>query len=306
MKNKYTGAIIGKRKTDYILGSSPVEKTILNESGNWKTYTPEHEKQAFKYFDTLSCVTFSATDTIEYLFNKAIRDGKILKSDIAWLKENGYFKNCLINFNERFTAILGGTTSKGAYQYKVGDAIRKYGLIPQDMFSSDVKNQEEYLDKTAITNEMYSLGEEFIKRFPINYEWVLNIKEGLKYSPLQVCVYYADGEGILCPTNRPQHAVVLINYTDDYGLIDDSYTHQFKKYCHEAIYSAMLYTVKFMNKEKARILKDKNSNSVGVFLPALTEDVLKSYALNMGIEIPKTADGLIDWERTINGEFEIA
>jgi hypothetical protein len=237
------GLLLGKRKEDYILGSSPVVKEEINV--NWKDYAPEHEKQNIP-IETLFCVSFSALDVLEYLFNWALNNNRIDPKDVLWLKDNGYFKNGLINFNERFIGTLGETTNQGAYQYKIGDAIRKYGLIPQDMFPL-VSDFNQNIDKTFITNKMYDLGAEFIKRFPINYEWVFNIKEGLKYAPLQVCVYYADGNGILCPTQNPQHAVVGIDYKDDYLEIDDSYTHQFKKYCHKAIYSAMLYTIKFKN-----------------------------------------------------------
>ena len=58
-----------------------------------------------------------------------------------------------------------------------------------------------------------------------------------------------------------------------------------------------------MSNETAKILKDKNSAAVGIWLPAISEDVLKSYALNMGKTIPMK-DGKIDWEKAIEGEFE--
>jgi len=56
--------------------------------------------------------------------------------------------------------------------------------------------------------------------------------------------------------------------------------------------------------ETTKILKDKNSSAVGVWLPAISEDVLKSYALNMGRELPMK-DGNVDWENAIEGEFEL-
>lgn len=56
-------------------------------------------------------------------------------------------------------------------------------------------------------------------------------------------------------------------------------------------------------KEGAKILKDKNSSAVGVWFPAISEDVLKSYMLNVGKELPEK-DGKIDWDEAIDGEFE--
>lgn len=303
------GLKLGTRETDYILGSSPVIKKEINT--NWKDWKPEHEIQAKRYFDTVSCVSYSATDVIEYLFTWALNNNQISQADVKWLKDNGYFKNGLINFSDRFVAILGETTKAGAFQYKVGDAIRKYGLIPQDMLptTDDIKSFEEYIG-FEITQEMLDLGKEFIKRFPINYEWAFNI-DALKYAPIQVCVSYADGEGVLCPTTKVNHAIVAINATDDYIEVDDSYQRQFKKYCHKAVYSMMLYTVKFnnMTNERAKILKDKNSSAVGIFLPATSEDVIKSYCANMGIEVPikHLNNGIteIDWDLFIEGEYQL-
>lgn len=54
--------------------------------------------------------------------------------------------------------------------------------------------------------------------------------------------------------------------------------------------------------ETIKVLKDKNSSAVGFWLPAISEDVAKSYALNFGIEVPMK-DGKIDWENFIQGEI---
>lgn len=61
---------------------------------------------------------------------------------------------------------------------------------------------------------------------------------------------------------------------------------------------------KNMVNETAKILKDKNSSAVGIWLPAISEDVLKSYCLNMGKVLPLTADGKIDWDKAIEGLIE--
>ena len=111
--------------------------------------------------------------------------------------------------------------------------------------------------------------------------------------------------------SKVNHAIVAINATDDYIEVDDSYQRQFKKYCHKAVYSMMLYTVKFnnMTNERAKILKDKNSSAVGIFLPATSEDVIKSYCANMGIEVPikHLNNGIteIDWDLFIEGEYQL-
>ncbi len=295
-----TGLKTGKRDTDYRLGSSPVKKEVLNESLDWKEYAPEHEIQARRFYDTMSCVTYSATDCIEYIFNHAIKNNRISKADLKWLKDNDYFKNGMINFNERFTAILGETDRNGAWQYKVGDAIRKYGLVPQDAIHFPDR-QEDYF-KNDFNQNVLDLGLEFIKRFPINYQWANNFRDDLKYGPLQVTLYFLNGDGILCPKNRPQHAVVAINANEQYVEIDDSYLTQFKKYCHGAIYSPMLYTVNFKNNMK--LVKSTDSTNTTVFLidelgqrrVFFNEKHFNSVAPALGLA-EKREDGDTDWSQ---------
>jgi len=287
-----------------------VTKVILNKSGNWKEYSPEHERQNI-LTETLMCATFSATDCIEYIFNKRIADKDISIEDTLWLDEKGYFLNGKINFNERFIGTLGETTDQGAYQSKIANAIESYGLIPQTMLPL-TNNFYKNIDKQYITDEMYALGKEFKKRFPIESYGVGDrdmIGKELTYSPLQVCVYYADGDGILCPGQNPQHAVVCVNEEENYVEIDDSYKRQFKKYCKQAIWSIMGFKVNFkenkpMNiNERVKIIKDKNSSAVGIWLPATSEEVLKSYCLNMNKQIVLKENGGIDWDNTIDGDF---
>jgi len=57
-----------------------------------------------------------------------------------------------------------------------------------------------------------------------------------------------------------------------------------------------------MAKSNVKIVKDKNSSAVGIWLPATSPEALESYCLNFGIEVPKKDDGSIDWEKWINGE----
>ena len=46
-----------------------------------------------------------------------------------------------------------------------------------------------------------------------------------------------------------------------------------------------------------KLIKDKNSKAVGFWLPAVSEDGLRSMALNYGYKIPLKANGTVDWEK---------
>ena len=47
----------------------------------------------------------------------------------------------------------------------------------------------------------------------------------------------------------------------------------------------------------AKLIKDKNSNAVGFWLPAVSEDGLRSMALNYAYELPLTSEGKVDWKK---------
>lgn len=59
------------------------------------------------------------------------------------------------------------------------------------------------------------------------------------------------------------------------------------------------------NMSNVKIIKDKNSPSVGIWLPALSPEALESYCLNFGLTVPKKADGSIDWNVWISGTLEL-
>ena len=56
---------------------------------------------------------------------------------------------------------------------------------------------------------------------------------------------------------------------------------------------------------KAKIIKDADSFAVGVWLPAIGEEALRSYCLNFGLEIPRMENGDIDWDKLIQGELTL-
>lgn len=60
-----------------------------------------------------------------------------------------------------------------------------------------------------------------------------------------------------------------------------------------------------MSETNAVILKDVNSNTVGIFLPCTNPEALKSLAFNFGMgELPSNENGL-DWDALIKGEYQL-
>lgn len=280
-KELINGALLGKDSFDWIAGgNSPIDRKILLESGYWKDLSIPNEIQVVNYgytntYDTSMCVSFTATDAIEYIMMQMLRLNLIPPEHVLWLTENGYFENGILNFNERFTAIKGETTDKGAYQYKVANGIKNCGLIPQTMFPW-ANNFKDNIDSRFITKEMDEMGLEFKKRFYINYEWVnsWDTKEFLKYSPLSCIGQYATGDGILKPPTNDGHCMLEVFETDEYREVDDSYWQQFKKYNKESLQSFMAFYVtplnnsmnitQFLKENNDRIIRNSNTGAYGV------------------------------------------
>lgn len=269
--------LIGHGKYDWVSGgNSAIIRKELVPNMDWKPYAGEQEIQfLYEYlYDTLFCVSFSACSNIARFFMYYLSNNLMPAGDVLWLKDPvvdgvhypSYFKNGFINFNERYVALNGGTTNKGAYQYAVGNGIRDFGLIPQSMFPY-ADNFNDNISHKFITNEMFALGKEFNKRFSINYEWVYNIDEALKYGPVQAVVRFANyekPEDILSPNGETNHCIEIIFSTNSYYEIDDTYNQQIKRYAKDKVHSFLAYslTINKNNMDVAKFLRDNDKKQV--------------------------------------------
>jgi len=163
MKNK--GIILGNRQGDWGFAGaeSQIVYEVVNPSGDWTPYLPPGEWQWNPIgFDTQACVTFSALNIIETLifFHTGVRK----------------------NYSDRFTAVMSGTTPTGNYMWKVGDSIRKDGLVAEERWPA-IENPtwDTYYSAPPIDviNEakLYVTGEELGQvenYFPIRLDWRAN------------------------------------------------------------------------------------------------------------------------------------
>lgn len=213
---KQTGLInIGPKVNDFVLGAdNSLSSVIRIESGDWRDFLPTTEKQFVKAkFDTMSCTTFSFLNVIEMQMNWLIKNKKLTKAQLDFLKENKYYdEKGNINFSEAYTAILSGTTKQGNHFQKVADAGRHFGLIPQNLLPfGNAKTWEEWHNPARITDEMKQLGEKFKELFTIGYEWVFFDNEAgiaeeagkkcfqaLKHAPLQIAIPIPGTHAVVC------------------------------------------------------------------------------------------------------------
>jgi hypothetical protein len=264
-----SGVLLGKGKYDWVAGANSSLPDIVNVD-DWKKYDIEHEIQFISNtltpYDTLFCVTFSALKSLAKFFMFLLHNGYLHPEDVRWLVDNGYFKNGYINFNERFTGILGETTDKGAYQYKVANAIKNYGLIPQNDLPM-ASNFWDNLKKEDITEANYKKGKEFIERFLINYEWIYDYENKIKTKPIQTIVRFANYENptnILKPDGSLNHAVVMVMSAPEYNEIDDTYYQRYKRYDKNYTHSYMGFHITITNKNMdiEKFVKDNDKKWV--------------------------------------------
>lgn len=264
------GVLLGQSPTDWIAGgNSPIKHDILVANKDWKPFKVAHEIQfnQAKLYDSEMCVTYSALKTIAKILTY-LRDNNLLSQEqLTFLKD--YEIDGMYNFAERFPGTLGETTAQGAYQYKVANAIKNFGLIPQSMFPL-ADNFQDNIDKKFITEAMYDKGKEFLKHFSVNYEWVDNLIDYLQFSPVQTTVRFANydkSEDILAPSETPNHAVTGVYAITDYDEVEDTYYQTYKRYNPAFTFSHLAYYITLNNKtmDTIKFLKDNDKKWVRNF-----------------------------------------
>jgi hypothetical protein len=262
-----SGVLKGRGEFDWQAGgNSPIVRKNLMPDKNWKKIELDHEIQfnSQDLYDTLFCVTYADLKTIAKILTYLELIGAFSPAQLIIL--NKYKKNGKYNFSERFTGTLGETTTQGAYQFKIAQAIRNYGLIPQDMFPL-ANNFNDNIDKKFITEEMYAAGRELLSVIAINYEWVDDMINYLQYSPIPNIVRYANYENpddILAPQGIINHQVCGVFATPEYHEIEDSYYQRYKKYKPDFTYNHMAFyiTINQNNMNVAKWIADNDKNQV--------------------------------------------
>lgn len=224
MNKEYKGFIAPEITPDqYIFGAGNVGLQVVQEDGNWGPLLPIEEVQNIRDIETYNCTAFGTTNAVELLLYKLT--GKRL------------------NYSDRWVGIIAGTQAPGNDPHKVAEAIRKYGLIPEEMlpFADDIKTIDEYYSfKGADKEACYRAGREWLATYEFKHEWTFtpgqpileqlnNMKLALKGSPQCVAVYaWASTEKDVYYKNGQENHWTTIYNIEDYMKVFDSYK-PFKK-----------------------------------------------------------------------------
>lgn len=266
------GVIIDVRPTDFVAGaeSGIGAAPTLEESGQFDVYLPDEESQVNfdlgAMIDTSGCVSFSALNCLEILFNRKIARGEISAEQKKFLTDEGYInkETGKVNFSDRFTAKMSGTTKLGNSLGAVGDSIRNHGLVPERDWSwpdmSDlqdtvwtpgnpgVSKYEErfaryYAEIPAAVKAKALRFRDFFGKEAITYQWILVgtpntaiARDALKRGPYQiaaaVCSPWSSNDGMppipACGCNT-QHATIIYGSREDGAWKDFDHYKSFRK-----------------------------------------------------------------------------
>jgi len=280
-------------REDYKFGGiNGIYNEILIENGNWTSYLPTNELQFVDGLETMSCVIQSAHNCLEIIF-KYLKINKILDQDDLKFLEDYEDDEGNINFNDRFTAKLSGTTQSGNSLWAVGQSITNNGLISErDWKQTKYINWKDYYQE--IPQSLLDKGKKFLERFNINYETVLlqDFQKALKYSPLQIIVYAWKKNNNGLYTNdvkRYNHAVCLI--LKDPDNIFDTYSPFIKQLEVDYDYWTTAYKYTITKKINSKTMTIQNN-----YLYKLVEGQSQIIALGM-------TDGLY-WNDDVEGQLQ--
>lgn len=149
---------------------------------------PTGERQFSDMTDSMGCSSRASLNILEMKLTWFYSNG--MHPDLQkWLVEKGYWKGGQVVLNDAFIEILSGTTKNGNSLKAPLEAIRKYGVIPDLLPLSPGMSWDEYMDPKRITEEMKELGQQFLRRFSINYEQVQGVTAGLAEDAVSAGVF---------------------------------------------------------------------------------------------------------------------
>jgi hypothetical protein len=277
---KYQGVILGKQKTDWILGANSPLDLKVRTNGNWKSYSSEHEIQIYNVgyndsYDTSLCTQYASTDVIEHIVNWDLENNKVPATIKNWLDQEGYLVNGRLEISERLGGANSDMTPSGTYLFKAADAIRNLGIVPQSRLPL-ANNFNDNINPNLIPEEIYALGRKSKEYIMINWNWVdrSQVSEVLKDSPLLATVKFANGDGILKPNGIHNHAIMVAGEESDHYIIDDSYFEQYKKYDKDYVDNFLQFSItynitnmntnEFISKNDTRIIRNINTGAYAV------------------------------------------
>lgn len=201
--------------SNYFSGTLP--KTVVNETGDWRNFTPQYEPQfGDGGFETNDCTIFGMENQIQIYLKKVF--------------------NVDVNFSERFVSnALNRDNSVGQDPQIPLEFVRRNGILKQESLPM-VFNLKEYQTPRPIPQHLLDEAKKW--GFDLKHEYVfannpskqlrqIFLREYLKYSPLGVSVtaWAQDEKGLFIDNGLPNTHWAVLVHIDDEGCmyVYDSY-----------------------------------------------------------------------------------
>lgn len=214
---KHLGFIAPKiEREHHVLGGSGDIFPVICADGIWNDM-PLKEYQ-MKKFETYNCTSFNTLNQIEAYIYKVFGE--------------------TVNYSDRWLGIIAGTKPPGNDPHIVMEAIRQYGLIPEEMlpWSDDLQNVEEYYSfKGGDGETCYEEGRRWLEKWDFKHKWAFdsnqpndekenNLKVSLGICPPTLAVYAwaTDERGVYVRKGYDTHWTMMRAFTD-FKKIFDSY-----------------------------------------------------------------------------------
>ena len=261
-------------KKAWVLGDANVPFETLVADGNWKKVKISPELQSKRQIETYDCVGYAIASGIEKVHK--------LKYEIE------------PNYSDRWLGIIAKTKEKqGNDPHTMCEAIRKYGMIPEEMlpFSDDINGYDEYYSfKGADEKACYEQGRKWLEQYDFRHDWVYrptapddekrnNIKVCLKASPIPLSLFAwaTDARGVYVSAGTQNH-LTLGEAFNVFIEVFDSYEPYEKQVDQVPLYAKRIYLAKRTPPTPAQ--KKSWLEGLIVFLKAFlspkeSEDVIK-------------------------------
>lgn len=274
----------GRTSSDYVGDAygSTLPYVIRNQSGDWRPFVPQNEKQwNGTGNDTWGCTVFAGLNGIE--------------TTIKFLTGNEE------NFSDPWGCKVTGTVPGfGNYVIAIHDVVHNMGIplqsewnVPENWTLTDFYR--------PVTQESKQQAKKFLDKKAYNYQWcttdIPTLKKYLKMGPIVITVATCDdwskGQPVpICGKSTQSHAVLLVHIDEnDQPWIFDSYSPFIKKLAKGyRIYSALMCYLTLKSEFVTIKLAD------GTIAEAATseESYMKMRDL-LGKPYRKLPNGKLDW-----------
>lgn len=253
---------IPKQNTGYLEGSGTkalwvggtIPYEVVLDSGDWRPFVPTGERQK-NPTETMSCTTQGTLNSLE----------------TQEKQQTGVEPN----WSDRAIAKLSGTTHQGNYSDNPPEAVRKYGLLKEEVWPAPYGlSWDQYYSEIP-----QSVLDQAVKR-EIMYEVITPGESELKYHLKQAPIC------IVIPEPNPNHEVLLVHIENGLGYYFDSYVPYLKTIPLNKIHYALKIVLKgSMNETK--VVKGKDGHTLYKAIPIATDfESFKKQAGVEGITIP--------------------